>query len=276
MAAGICQESRLDVLENADPGDGSFSPLSDEFRKELVSLLKSLPECSLPLKLFRGKYAEHFGKPFSVREHGYAFLKDLLMAIPETVTVYKTETMMGSKGVPDTFVKLKPSHAIDSAPANASEVSQVPQRSEENNYTKEQMERLDAFSREVVVLLKCQPECTMPKKDLCREYRLQFGRGLHLSVKDAGCHKLGSFYKYLQTSHIVQFVGSGRDTLVKLTELGKEIGEAAPENFVKVEPKCGTVNEAGDRNDIKSRVTVWADGCAIDAPPSLMTSHPDS
>ena len=269
MAAGICQESRFAVLENSDPGDGSFLPLSNEFRKELVSLLKSLPECSLPLKLFRGKYAEHFGKPFSVREHGYAFLKDLLMAIPETVTVYKTETMIGSKGVPDTFVKLKPSHAIDAAPANASEVSQVPQQgSIENAYTKEQKERLDAFSREVAVLLKGQPECTMPKKDLQRKYRLQFGRGLHLSVKDAGCHKLRSFYKYLQTSHIVQFVGSGRNTLLKLTELQKEIGEVAPENSVKEEPICGTVNEAGDRKDIKSKEAVWADGCAIDAPPA--------
>ena len=263
MAAGICQESRFAVLENSDPEDGSFLPLSNEFRKELVSLLKSLPECSLPLKLFRGKYVEHFGKPFSVREHGYAFLKDLLMTIPETVTVYKTETMIGSKSVHDTFVKLKPSPVIDAAPANASEVRLVPQESKENTYTKEQKERLDAFSRDVAILLKGQPECTMPKSALCREYRAQFGRGLHLSVKEAGCHKLKDFYKLLQTSHIVQFVGSGRNTLIKLSQLGMDIGETAPENSVKEEPKCGTVYEARGRKEITFKDTLWADGRAF-------------
>ena len=211
MAAEICQESRLTLLENTELVDGSFSPLSNDFKKDLVSLLKTLPECSLPLRDFRAKYAEHCGKPFSVREHGYTLLKDLLTTLPETVSVYKTEIMIGSNSVPTTFVKLKLSHAMDVAPANASEVSQVPQGSKEAFDTREQNENLDALGRELAVLLNSQPECSIEMKDLFREYKHHFGKGLHSSLKKAGFKKLRDFLVVIP--HIVQLVGSGSNTV---------------------------------------------------------------
>ena len=107
--SGNGQENRFAVLKNFDSGDGSVELLRDEFRKELVSLFKYQP--SIPLYKFRAIYEAYFGKIFNMNEHGYGYghkLKDFFMALPDIITVYKTENNK-------TCLKLKPNYTKETA-----------------------------------------------------------------------------------------------------------------------------------------------------------------
>ena len=219
--SGNSQENRFAVLDS-DSGDGTVPPLNDELGKELVSLLKSQPKCSMELKKFSALYELHRGKTFNVKEHGHTKLKDLFMALPHIVTVYQTETITRSSTFPSTHIKLKPNYEIDTAP----EVSQV--------------ERLDILSRELTVLLKSEPECSIPIGKLFGKYKYQFGKNLNSSLKDIGFKKLKDLIEAMPQT--VQIVGSGPEAHIKLSKV---------------------VNEASGGQGTKSKRALMKEGSAI-------------
>ena len=109
--SGNGQENQFAVLKISDTGSGDKSvPLpSDEFKKELVSVLKSQPQYTMRLDKFWYIYEQHFGKPFNVMEHGYTKHKALFMALPDIVKVYEDENRTNRRAM----IKLKPCYGID-------------------------------------------------------------------------------------------------------------------------------------------------------------------
>ena len=260
-------ENRFAVIKNSDSGDGTVELLRDEFRKELVSLFKSRP--FIPLYKFRAIYEAHFGKTFNLEEHGYvihgyrfskiSWLKDLFMTLPDIITVYQSENNT-------TYLKRKPNYAEETATVKSPEVSQSPQGSEAANDRKEQMERLDTLKKELTVLLQSQPEGSIPMKDLFGKYFFHFRKKLHSGIKGAGYKRPGDLFEAM--SQTVQVLGSGPETLIKLSEVGNVMNETqTSQTSVMQKPKCGPamlhVNKLGVSQESKSKEAVWAEGRAF-------------
>ncbi|XP_052266236.1 meiosis regulator and mRNA stability factor 1-like isoform X2 [Dreissena polymorpha] len=72
------------------PSSGSLNQLLAQFGREMVDLLKAMPNCRLAFSKFIPIYHQHFGRQCRVADYGYSRLNELFDAVPHVVQVMGT------------------------------------------------------------------------------------------------------------------------------------------------------------------------------------------
>ena len=233
-----------------NPGQEPGQPRSDDFSKELVSLLKSQPGCSIWLPDFCHRYEQHFGNKFNVTEHGHTTLKELFKALPHLVSMMNEDnSCIAIKLKPTNYVnematenvprinedpkapindKKQKLIKIDQKPdSNTAKVERNVSKVEEGKKAETKRQRLRAkakrqkegraiFIKELTELFKynhCQPGDAIEMRKFGAIYERRFGK--KFNYKEYG---YGNYWHMMESMPEVHVSNSGPHALITLTQ----------------------------------------------------------
>ena len=187
-----------------------------KFAKECLELLALAPDCAIPFDKFITRYHQHFGRQLKLSDYGFGKLIDLLKAVPDAVYVPqygKADRPVRMRGSPDPKAELK--DAVSPSPAK-------------------QKFNLDIFSKELVELLRAQPEHFIVIHMFCACYYQNFVK--EFRVSDCGYSNLRKLFEALP--NVVKIVGEGHDTGITLAQ---EEGDKEEESAQQFAQECTEV-----------------------------------